>query len=101
MWVWLLGEVIPGTNAITDIGIWAVAIVSILGLLAAGRKIISGPLEKEQADMRAEFKEFTEAIRTLAHAVEQLVVRVAVIEDRQKRIARSIDVDDPPGSIHD
>lgn len=95
IWVWLTAEIIPGTDAAGDVTVWVVLMASVAALLAVGRKVISGPIEREQESMRSELAELTTAVKDLAHTLEKLITKVAVIEDRQKRIAHQIDAKEP------
>jgi hypothetical protein len=92
--VLLLSDVIPGTDAATDVAVWCGLVLTGVALLAAGRKIITGPLATEQQQMKHELTELTKAVHSLADAVAALVTKVAVIEDRQKRIAHKVEADD-------
>lgn len=87
-------EIIPGTDAASDVAVWVVLMGSVITLLTIGRKIIAGPIEREQESMRKELAELTAAVKELAHTMDKLITKVAVIEDRQKRIAHQIDVED-------
>lgn len=92
--VWLLADVIPATDLAGDAAIWLGLVLSGVALLAAGRRIITGPLATEQQQMKHELTELTKAVSHLAEAVSALVTKVAVIEDRQKRIAHKMEADD-------
>ncbi|MFA7265136.1 MAG: hypothetical protein WC054_02390 [Candidatus Nanopelagicales bacterium] len=92
--VWLLADVIPATDLAGDAAIWLGLVLSGVALLAAGRRIITGPLATEQQQMKQQLTELTKAVSHLAEAVSALVTKVAVIEDRQKRIAHKMEADD-------
>ena len=92
--VWLLADVIPATDLAGDAAIWLGLVLSGVALLAAWRRIITGPLATEQQQMKQQLTELTKAVSHLAEAVSALVTKVAVIEDRQKRIAHKMEADD-------
>ena len=92
--VWLLSDVIPATDLAGDAAIWLGLLLSGVALLAAGRRIFTGPLATEQQQMKQQLTELTKAVSHLAEAVSALVTKVAVIEDRQKRIAHKMEADD-------
>ena len=92
--VWLLADVIPATDLAGDAAIWLGLLLSGVALLAAGRRIFTGPLATEQRQMKQQLTELTKAVSHLAEAVSALVTKVAVIEDRQKRIAHKMEADD-------
>ena len=92
--VWLLADVIPATDLAGDAAIWLGLFLSGVALLAAGRRIFTGPLATEQQQMKQQLTELTKAVSHLAEAVSALVTKVAVIEDRQKRIAHKMEADD-------
>ena len=92
--VWLLADVIPATDLAGDAAIWLGLLLSGVALLAAGRRIFTGPLATEQQQMKQQLTELTKAVSHLAEAVSALVTKVAVIEDRQKRIAHKMEADD-------
>ena len=92
--VWLLADVIPATDLAGDAAIWLGLVLSGVALLAAGRRIFTGPLATEQQQMKQQLTELTKAVSHLAEAVSALVTKVAVIEDRQKWIAHKMEADD-------
>ena len=92
--VWLLADVIPATDLAGDAAIWLGLVLSGVALLAAGRRIITGPLATEEQQMKQQLTELTKAVSHLAEAVSALVTKVAVIEDRQKRIAHKMEAGD-------
>lgn len=92
--VWLLADHIPATDLAGDAAIWLGLVLSGVALLAAGRRIFTGPLATEQQQMKQQLTELTKAVSHLAEAVSALVTKVAVIEDRQKRIAHKMEADD-------
>ena len=92
--VWLLADVIPATDLAGDAAIWLGLVLSGVALLAAGRRFNTGPLATEQQQMKQQLTELTKAVSHLAEVVSALVTKVAVIEDRQKRIAHKMEADD-------
>lgn len=94
IWIWVISDVIPATDAAGDAAIWLGLILTGIAILAAGRRIITGPLATEQQQMKQQLTELTKAVSHLAEAVSALVTKVAVIEDRQKRIAHKMEADD-------
>lgn len=92
--LWIFANVIPGTEYAADATAWLVLTTTVVGLLAIGRRILTGPLATEQQQMKQQLTELTKAVSHLAEAVSALVTKVAVIEDRQKRIAHKMEADD-------
>ena len=92
--VWLLADHIPATDLAGDAAIWLGLVLSGVALLAAGRRFNTGPLAREQQQMKQQLTELTKAVSHLAEAVSALVTKVAVIEDRQKRIAHKMEAGD-------
>ena len=92
--VWLLADHIPATDLAGDAAIWLGLVLSGVALLAAGRRFNTGPLAREQQQMKQQLTELTKAVSHLAEVVSELVTKVAVIEDRQKRIAHKMEADD-------
>ena len=92
--VWLLADHIPATDLAGDAAIWLGLVLSGVALLAAGGRIITGPLATEEQQMKQQLTELTKAVSHLAEVVSELVTKVAVIEDRQKRIAHKMEADD-------
>lgn len=91
----LIVAAIPGTDVATDITVWVVLVATVLGLLTAGRKILTGPLEREASQMNKRLEELEHLVTRLAEQLSHVMQDVAVIKDRQKRIADKIDTDDP------
>ena len=91
--VWLLSDVIPGTEYAADATAWLVLTTTVVGLLAIGRRIITGPLATEQRQMKQQLTDLAKAVNHLAESVAKLITEVEVIKDRQKRIAEKIEVD--------
>ncbi len=67
--VWLLSDVIPATDLAGDAAIWLGLVLSGVALLAAGRRIFTGPLATEQQQMKQQLTELTKAVSHLAEAV--------------------------------
>ena len=92
--VWLLADVIPATDLAGDAAIWLGLFLSGVALLAAGRRIFTGPLATEQQQMKQQLSDLAKAVNHLAESVAKLITEVEVIKDRQKRIAEKIEVND-------
>ena len=92
--VWLLADHIPATDLAGDAAIWLGLVLSGVALLAAGRRIIDGPLATEQQQMKQQLTDLAKAVNHLAESVAKLITEVEVIKDRQKRIAEKIEVND-------
>ena len=92
--VWLLAVVIPATDLAGDAAIWLGLLLSGVALLAAGRRIFTGPLATEQRQMKQQLTDLAKAVNHLAESVAKLITEVEVIKDRQKRIAEKIEVND-------
>lgn len=90
---WLFANVIPGTQYAADATAWLVLCTTVVGLLAIGRRIITGPLATEQKQMKQQLTDLAKAVSHLAESVGRLITEVEVIKDRQKRIAEKIEVD--------
>ena len=89
--VWLLADHIPSTDLAGDAAIWLGLVLSGVALLAAGRRFNTGPLAREQQQMKQQLTELTKAVSHLAEVVSELVTKVAVIEER---IAHKMEADD-------
>ena len=92
--VWLLSVVIPATDLAGDAAIWLGLVLSGVALLAAGGRIITGPLAAEEQQMKQQLTDLAKAVSHLAESVGKLITEVEVIKDRQKRIAEKIEVND-------
>ena len=92
--VWLLADVIPATDLAGDAAIWLGLFLSGVALLAAWRRIFTGPLATEQQQMKQQLTDLAKAVNHLAESVAKLITEVEVIKDRQKRIAEKIEVND-------
>ena len=92
--VWLLADVIPWTDLAGDAAIWLGLVLSGVALLAAGRRFNTGPLAREQQQMKQQLTDLAKAVNHLAESVAKLITEVEVIKDRQKRIAEKIEVND-------
>lgn len=66
IWIWVISDVIPATDAAGDAAIWLGLILTGIAILAAGRRIITGPLATEQQQMKHELTELTKAVSHLA-----------------------------------
>ena len=91
--VWLLADHIPATDLAGNAAIWLGLVLSGVALLAAGRRIFTGPLATEQQQMKQQLTDLAKAVSHLAESVGRLITEVEVIKDRQKRIAEKIEVD--------
>jgi hypothetical protein len=91
--LWLFANAIPGTEYATDATAWLILCSTVVGLLAIGRRIITGPLATEQRQMKQQLTDLAKAVNHLAESVAKLITEVEVIKDRQKRIAEKIEVD--------
>ena len=89
--VWLLADHIPATDLAGDAAIWLGLVLSGVALLAAGRRFNTGPLAREQQQMKQQLTELTKAVSHLAEVASALVTKVAVIEER---IAHKMEADD-------
>ena len=92
--VWLLADHIPATDLAGDAAIWLGLFLSGVALLAAGRRFNTGPLAREQQQMKQQLTDLAKAVNHLAESVAKLITEVEVIKDRQKRIAEKIEVND-------
>ena len=91
--LWIFANVIPGTEYAADATAWLVLTTTVVGLLAIGRRIFTGPLATEQRQMKQQLTDLAKAVNHLAESVAKLITEVEVIKDRQKRIAEKIEVD--------
>ena len=92
--VWLLADHIPATDLAGDAAIWLGLVLSGVALLAAGRRIFTGLLAREEQQMKPQLTDLAKAVSQLAESVGRLITEVEVIKDRQKRIAEKIEVND-------
>ena len=92
--VWLLADHIPATDLAGDAAIWLGLFLSGVALLAAGRRFNTGPLAREQQQMKQQLTDLAKAVNHLAESEAKLITEVEVIKDRQKRIAEKIEVND-------
>ena len=90
----LLADVIPATDLAGDAAIWLGLVLSGVALLAAGRRIFTGLLAREEQQMKQQLTDLAKAVSHLAESVGRLITEVEVIKDRQKRIAEKIEVND-------
>ena len=67
--VWLLADHIPATDLAGDAAIWLGLVLSGVALLAAGRRIITGPLATEQRQMKQQLTDLAKAVSHLAESV--------------------------------
>ena len=90
----LLADHIPATDLAGDAAIWLGLVLSGVALLAAGRRIFTGLLAREEQQMKQQLTDLAKAVSHLAESVGRLITEVEVIKDRQKRIAEKIEVND-------
>jgi len=65
----MFANVIPGTEYATDATAWLVLTTTVVGLLAIGRRIITGPLATEQKQMKQQLTDLAKAVSHLAESV--------------------------------
>lgn len=86
MWVWdFLAEAVPGTEFAVGATAWLVFVSTSLALLAATKKMITGPLAERQQQAETKLAELTIAVRDLTAVVSRLITDVAVLQDRERR----------------